>query len=226
MAVREALPPPGARRTSWCGILSCERKKKKKNRAARRWIYSAESSSLSYISAPPAKEAIAWWKGIMVKVNKQWLGYCVADWKGNYFVVEAERCVCVCVCMYCFHRCVCVRVRVEPQPRVLFFPLRVSLGSESSSWPVSVSQPTGLWNDPPQGSPGALQPRSAVPFTLLLPSYVLFLSPSPLFSLPALHSLTTAHSLTLSLSLSLTSAEALTFSIFFRVLSFLFARLQ
>lgn len=97
MAVREALPPPGARRTSWCGILSCERKKKKKNRAARRWIYSAESSSLSYISAPPAKEAIAWWKGIMVKVNKQWLGYCVADWKGNDFVVEAERCVCVCV---------------------------------------------------------------------------------------------------------------------------------
>lgn len=72
--------------------------REKKIGAARRWIYSAESSSLSYISAPPAKEAIAWWKGIMVKVNKQWLGYCVADWKGNYFVVEAERCVCVFAC--------------------------------------------------------------------------------------------------------------------------------
>ncbi len=54
----------------------------------------------------------------MVKVNKQRLGYCVADWKGNYFLVEAERSVFTCavfiwvyVCM-CVWECVYVCVRV------------------------------------------------------------------------------------------------------------------
>lgn len=63
---------------------------------------------------------------------------------------------------------------------LFFFPPKVSLGSKSSSWPVSISQPAGLWNDPPQGSPGAPQTFSAVPFTLLLPSYVVSRSPSQL----------------------------------------------
>lgn len=171
-------PPPGARRTSWCECMraSCTPVDLQ---------HRAEQPELYFCASSQRSDCLV--KSVMVKVNKQWLGYCVADWKGNYFVVEAERCACV-----LFLESVCV----EAQPRAPFFPLRVSLGSESSSWPVSVSQPTGLWNDPPQGSPGALQPLSAVPLTLLLPNYVFILF-FHLHFFPALYSLTTPQSLTL-----------------------------
>lgn len=110
----------------------------------------------------------------------------------------------VCVCMYCESVC-------------WSFPLRVSLGSESSSWPVSVSQPIGLWNDPPWGSPGAPQPLSAVLLTLSLPNYVLFLfSISTLFLL-YIHSPHLIHWL---FSLSLMQAKSLTFSLFSRDIMF------
>lgn len=38
-------------------------------------------------------------KSAMVKVNHQWPGYCVADWKGNYFEVKEGKFVFVCVCV-------------------------------------------------------------------------------------------------------------------------------
>jgi len=108
-----------------------------------------------------------------------------------------------------------LRLCVEAQLCALFFPLRVSLGSESSSWPVSVTQPTGLWNDPPQGSPGDRQPLSAVPYTLLLSNSVLFRFLLCFFA--ALYSICTPHSVTL---FSLTQTELLAFLFFSRDVHF------
>lgn len=70
-----------------------------------------------------------------------------------------------------------------------FFSFEASLCSESSSWSVSVTQPMGLWNDPPQGSPGAQQPPLVVPFTLLLPYqyFISFFSPPLCITLLYIH---------------------------------------
>lgn len=37
----------------------------------------------------------------MVKVNKQWLGYCAADWKGNYIAAKTGRCAFACIVFMC-----------------------------------------------------------------------------------------------------------------------------
>lgn len=152
-----------------------------------RFQHRVEQSELYFCALNQRRDCLV--KNDMVKVNKLQLRYCVADWIGNDFVTEAERCVRVCI--YCFGLCVCVSACWGAAPCPVFFPLRFSLGGESSSWPVSVTQPTGLWNDPPWCSPGA--PATSLSCSLhTVASLTVFYSffPSPLwFPLLYIHSL-------------------------------------
>lgn len=123
-------------------------------------------------------------KSAMVKVNKQQLGYCVADWKGNYFVVQAGRCVCV--CMYCF-LCVFERdLRCSPVPCSFRWGFLLA-----ASLPADLSVLVSLQGCEMTHHRDNLRPRNLFQ---LFPSHcwslcsVLFPSPLYFFSLLYIHS--------------------------------------
>lgn len=136
-------------------------------------------------------------KSSIVKVNKQQLGFSVADWKGNNFVAKAEG-VCVDVCL---HRRVCVRAFHWG------FLLAPSLPADLSVL-VSIQgcEMTLCW--------AHLELHYLFQLRLLFPNYVLFHFPPP-FSLLYIQLPHLIHSLvSLSPVLALTSMRKITHFLF------------